>query len=487
MKIRKLSLRTRIFFSMILSVLLASVLIATISIIQYNNQIKDYNKRRFERKEHSTLLDIRYELSTTKKANTTRSLPIIFEGKIDEIASVHRMNIAMYNLNGRLLVHSGRSRVFKNPLHIPSKELEELVKKEEYKEESKLDEDLNKEGYKLQVSYSFIHDETTKEKIGIVKLQYLQSNTSQRKDLGMFLYRLGMVYTIMFVIAIVFAYFLSRYITRSIDGIIEKIGKTGLDKRNEKITVEGAPSEILKLIKAYNNMVDALEASAAKLAKSEREQAWREMAKQVAHEIKNPLTPMRLSVQSFERRFDPEDPNIREKLSDYSNVLIQQIDVMSSIASAFSDFAQMPTKKKERIEVVGVVKRTLDVFNKDYLTYNANINEVHVDLDKTQLIRIVTNIVKNAIQATEEVQSPKVEVFLRDEKSYIEIEVSDNGKGISDEFKELVYEPKFTTKSSGMGLGLPMIKKIVESYGGTIVFVSELGKGTTFTIQIPKT
>ena len=263
--------------------------------------------------------------------------------------------------------------------------------------------------------------------------------------------------------------------------------QTRLNERNEKIILNAASSEIETLVEAYNNMIDQLEESAARLARSEREQAWREMAKQVAHEIKNPLTPMRLTVQSFERKFNPEDKNIREKLAEYSQTLIQQIDVMSSIASAFSDFAKMPTQKRERIEVIGVVKLAVDIFNEDAVKYLPQENELFANLDKTQIIRIVTNLVKNALQATEIQENPLIEVKVVSEENSVKISVSDNGKGISDAVKELVFEPKFTTKTSGMGLGLGIIKNIIEAYDGTISFTSKEGDGTIFTVILPKT
>jgi two-component system nitrogen regulation sensor histidine kinase NtrY len=301
-----------------------------------------------------------------------------------------------------------------------------------------------------------------------------------------FISRLGLVYLLMFLIAIALAYFLSSYITRSIQTISDKMQQTRLNKRNEKIILNAASSEIESLVEAYNNMIDQLEESAAKLARSEREQAWREMAKQVAHEIKNPLTPMRLTVQSFERKFNPEDEKIKEKLAEYSKTLIQQIDVMSSIASAFSDFAKMPTQKRERIEVISVVKLALDIFNEDFINYTPKEDELFADLDKTQLIRIVTNLVKNAMHASENEENPIIDVVVLLEKKDIKIVVSDNGKGIAEDVKDLIFEPKFTTKSSGMGLGLPMIKNIIEAYEGTITFTSEEEKGTIFTVILPK-
>ena len=146
--------------------------------------------------------------------------------------------------------------------------------------------------------------------------------------------------------------------------------KYGLEKRNKKIDIDSSSEEIDTLVNSYNSMIDEFEESAVKLATSEREQAWREMAKQVAHEIKNPLTPMRLSVQSFQRKFDPKDPDIHQKVEEFSNTLIQQIDTMSSIASAFSNFAKMPANKSENLNVVKIVKLALDIFNEDYILLN---------------------------------------------------------------------------------------------------------------------
>lgn len=233
-------------------------------------------------------------------------------------------------------------------------------------------------------------------------------------------------------------------------------------------------------------MIDELEESAVKLATGEREQAWREMAKQVAHEIKNPLTPMRLSVQSFQRNFDENDPNIRQKVDEYSNTLINQIDTMSSIASAFSNFAKMPAQQSETLNVAKITKLALDIFNEKYIEFKCDKEEILAKFDRTQLIRVVTNLVKNAIQALGETDDPKIVVSVEDEEETVLLSVCDNGSGISEENKEKIFEPKFTTKSSGMGLGLAMVKNIVETYNGSISFVSKQNKGTIFNVRFPK-
>lgn len=482
-KFKNISLRIRIFLSMILLVLLASILILVVTVYQYDEQTKDYNIQRFERKEATTIQTIDLELSnkTTYPVNT-ENLDNIFKERIYEISSINKLNITIYDLNGKLLkssIAAAFEKIDVQPL------TQEIVKELAQNSNHRILKNKEEEGTSYQTSYTYINDPKFK-RIGILELQFTQDNSEIEHELREFISRLSLVYLVMFVIAIAFAYFLSSYITRSIKTISDKMQQTRLNERNEKIILNKASSEIEVLVAAYNNMIDQLEESAAKLARSEREQAWREMAKQVAHEIKNPLTPMRLSVQSFQRKFNPEDKNSKEKLAEYSQTLIQQIDVMSSIASAFSDFAKMPTQKKEEIEVISVVKFALDIFNEKSISYQPKEKELHAFLDKTQLIRIVTNLVKNAIQATDKEENPLVEVVVFSDKNNLKIEVADNGKGIAEEVKELIFEPKFTTKSSGMGLGLGMIKNIIEAYEGSISFTSKEGEGTIFTVILPK-
>ena len=483
-QLKKLSLRYRIFLSMILLVLLASILILVVTIFQYDEQTQDYNIKRFERKETTTKKHIDLELTKTTYPVDTEYLSAIFQERINEISSINRLNISIYNLEGNLLKSSTENAFEKLKIKPLSDEiLSKLVKNSNHRVMKNIKE--NDDDLTYQTSYTYLKDSKFK-RIGILELQFAQDNSEIEHELREFISRLSIVYLLMFAIAIALAYFLSSYITRSIKTISEKMKQTRLHKRNEKITLDVASSEIENLVVAYNNMIDQLEESAVKLAKSEREQAWREMAKQVAHEIKNPLTPMRLTVQSFERRFDAEDEGAKEKLKDFSETLIQQIDVMSSIASAFSDFAKMPTQKKEKIEVIGVVKMAIDIFAENYITYIPKEEALYANLDKTQLIRIVTNLVKNAIQASENQKEPLIEVKVSSEKNDIKIVVTDNGKGVAENVKHLVFEPKFTTKTSGMGLGLPMIKNIIEAYDGSISFSSAENVGTSFTVVLPK-
>jgi nitrogen fixation/metabolism regulation signal transduction histidine kinase len=392
------------------------------------------------------------------------------------------MPINIYGLTGKLLVKSeggfakDTTDIQINPIILDT--LASLYNKK-YLVKSE------KNGERFLTSYTYITDVRSKP-LGILHLLYLEDDDLITRELLQFLQRLGQVYLLMLLVAVVLAYFLSKYITRSLKTISETIDQTRLDKRNKRIDIGDASEEIYSLVNAYNSMIDELEQSAAMLAKSEREAAWREMAKQVAHEIKNPLTPMRLTVQSFQRKFDPNDPKIQQKVQEYSDTLIQQIDTMSSIASAFSNFAQMPAQKSETLDVVKIIGLALDIFNEDYIIFPSEKEKIIAKFDRTQLIRVVTNLVKNGIQAIPEDRIPKIIVDVFSENGEVLITVADNGIGITEENTKKVFEPKFTTKTSGMGLGLGMVKNIVETYNGSITFTSKEGKGTVFKVRFPK-
>ena len=481
-KIKTISLRIRIFLSMILLTLIASILIASISIYQFKREAKDYHQERLERKENAIKEHINFVLSTTTYPLTEKNLPLIFKDKIHELSDIHSLQINIYSLQGKLVKSSKASFSIDTVAPPIPKYILGLIQSsvdKRYVDVKTIDDK------KYRASFSQIKDLKFKP-LGILNLPYIQDDGFYERELRNFLIRLSQVYSFMLIIAFALAYFLSSYITKSLKSISLKITSTNLNQKNEKIETDDSSREVNLLIEAYNGMVDKLEESALLLAQSEREQAWREMAKQVAHEIKNPLTPMRLTVQSFERKFDANDPDIKQKIKDYSETLIQQIDTMTSVASAFSNFASMPAQQNETLNVVSVIELALEIFNEEYISFESNDPEIITIMDRTQLIRIITNLVKNAIQAIPDFQAEKrVKINVKKQDDSLLIQVSDNGTGIDASNIPRIFEPKFTTKTSGMGLGLGIIKNIIENYKGTITFESEIGKGTTFTVTLP--
>jgi signal transduction histidine kinase len=467
---------------MIVLILIASSLMALISVIQFKNEARRYHQERLDRKEDAVKENINYILSTTTYPLTERNLPYIFKDKIHELSDIHNVEINIYSLTGNLLKSSKASFSVDNVSPPIPKYVIKLVQSSI---EKRYVDIKSVDGVKIRSSFSQIKDDKFKP-LGILNLPYVEDDSFYENEIQEFLVRLSQVYFFMLIIAFTLAYFLSSYITKSLKTISDKINQTSLDQKNEKIVIEANSREINSLIKAYNRMVDKLEESATMLAQSEREQAWREMAKQVAHEIKNPLTPMRLTVQSFQRKFDTEDPDLKQKLNDYSKTLIQQIDTMSSVSSAFSNFASMPAQQNETLNVVEVVEFSLEIFNEEYLHFESKEEEIVTIMDRTQLVRIITNLVKNAIQAIpEEREQKSILVTVKRWETMVNITVKDNGIGIEVENRDRIFEPKFTTKNSGMGLGLGIIKNIIENYKGTITFESQPGKGTTFIVSLP--
>lgn len=481
-KIHTLSLRRRIFLSMLFLTTFSTILITVVSLIHFRYEAKEYHEERLSRKENAIKEHIEYILQTSKIPLTAKNIPSIFKGRILELSDIHSLEVNFFDLNGKLLLSSKSDIKNKKKPKIETEILKSL--KNSTEKRIVITKIKENETY-IKSSYSYIKDADFKN-LAILNIPYEENSDFYNQEAENFLTRYAQVFIIMFIISILISYLLSSNITKSISQISEKLGITQLNERNQKLILQPGNQEINGLILAYNNMIDTLEDSAQKLAQSEREHAWREMAKQVAHEIKNPLTPMRLTIQSFQRKFDINDPEINQKLIDFSETLIQQIDTMTTVASAFSNFANMPTQQNELLNIVQVCKTTLEIFNEDYVDFKTSEKEIYTSFDRTQLTRIVTNLVKNAIQSipeNQEIKSVVIEI-LKEDTNFV-LKVSDNGIGISSENSGYIFEPKFTTKNSGMGLGLAIIKKIIENYNGSISFESEEVKGTLFTVKLP--
>jgi two-component system nitrogen regulation sensor histidine kinase NtrY len=475
----KLSLRARIFTAMISLVLIASVLIAGVTIYQYREQSNQYHEQRLQRKEAQLQTRIEYILSQSPFPNREEFLDSIFGEVVFQISDEQNVNFRIYSTEGTLITNTqlppteGNASISESTLAI--------LRQHPTTNHVEITEDGQSQN---RSSYSFISNKSGVA-IGVLNLSYVDDDSLSAMELQNFLSRLMQVYLFILGVAIILAYVVSRFITKSLEEISDKITQTALGTANQKIDLNPPGKELSKLINAYNDMVDQLAESAVRLAKSEREQAWREMAKQVAHEIKNPLTPMRLSVQSFEQQFDPKDPSVSKKIEEFSSTLIHQIDTLSTIASAFSDFAEMPVQKSELLDVVKITQLALDIFTEKHIVFEAPNEPLFARLDRTQLIRILTNLVKNAIQACDEVPEPSIVVRVEKKSNKVCIRVTDNGHGITQEHIDKIFEPKFTTKTSGMGLGLAMVKNIVETYDGQIEVESSISKGTSFSVWLP--
>ena len=269
--------------------------------------------------------------------------------------------------------------------------------------------------------------------------------------------------------------------------IQENLQKMELGKQNEPI-LYNRHDEIGSLVKEYNKKVEELAVSADLLARSERESAWREMAKQIAHEIKNPLTPMKLNIQHLQRA-KGEGKEYNEYIERVTATLIEQIDNLSNIATEFSNFAKIPTARNQVFLLAEQLRKVLALFETHenvIIDFNSNgWEDLQVNADREQLSRAIINLVKNGIQSVPETRKGKIDILLNKREHMAVISVSDNGTGVPVDLRDKLFSPSFTTKSSGMGLGLAIVKNIVENFLGKVWFETKMGKGTTFFVEIP--
>jgi len=336
-------------------------------------------------------------------------------------------------------------------------------------------------------SYFLIRDASGAQ-IGIVQLPFFLSDSEIRSETTTIVTTLINIYIFVFLISAVIAFLLTKSVTRPFTYIVKQFTKINLSKTNEPLKWFDS-DEIGLLIKEYNRMLRKLENSTVQLAKNEREIAWREMAKQVAHEIKNPLTPMKLSLQMLERAIKNNATNVNDIAIRVTKTLVEQIDNLSFIATNFSNFAKLPVSEREVFALNELLYSVTGMYHDDInheFLFMIPDYEILLYADKSQIMRVFTNIIQNAIQSIPEDRKGNIALTISKVKNnHVRVSISDNGEGISDERSAKLFQPYFTTKTSGTGLGLAMCKDIIEESDGKITFESVIDEGTTFHVDLP--
>jgi two-component system, NtrC family, nitrogen regulation sensor histidine kinase NtrY len=403
---------------------------------------------------------------------------------VDEVSDIHGVDVNVYDLNGDLQVSSEANVYTKGVL---SKKMEprayyhlNRLRQVQHVQEEQVG------NFSFLSIYSPVRNEQG-EVESYVNIPYFTSRPELRQEISNFLVTIINLNAFIFLIAGLIALFITNRITNSFSIISEKMKEVNLGKLNEEITWN-RNDEIGELVKEYNKMVAKLGDSAIALAKSEREGAWREMARQVAHEIKNPLTPMKLSIQYLQKAINNNQPNVKELSANVANTLVEQIDHLSRIAADFSQFANIGNTNAELFDLHDVIASLRDLYlpnqQVEFVWYPV-MEKILLYADKTQMNRLFTNLFTNAVEASKENQLCHIRVDEKREGEQIIISITDNGEGIAPEMQERIFIPNFTTKSSGTGLGLAMCKSIVEQAKGKIWFETEKGKGTTFFVMLP--
>jgi nitrogen fixation/metabolism regulation signal transduction histidine kinase len=324
--------------------------------------------------------------------------------------------------------------------------------------------------------------------IAYLNLPYFAKEGELKKELTLFLMAFINIYVFLIAISVIIALLVAGRITRPLAIIRDKISHVKLGRKNEKIDWL-RKDEIGNLINEYNRMIDELAQSAELLARSERESAWREMAKQVAHEIKNPLTPMKLSIQHLERAWKDGVPDWGQRLERFTKTVVAQIDNLSAIATEFSDFAKMPRAENGKVDLYKIIGDVAglygDLSNIRITIIPENPQPFYIMADEKQILRVMNNLVKNSVQAIGKDENGLIAISIVKQDDNFSVSITDNGCGIPSDMTSKIFTPNFSTKTEGMGLGLAMVKSIIENSGGSIRFESEEGRGTTFTFSLP--
>ena len=318
---------------------------------------------------------------------------------------------------------------------------------------------------------------------------YFSSSTDLHKEIQKFVLTYINIILVLLGVALVLSLYVTKRLTQPLALIQNKLRNIKIDQKNEPIEWK-ANDEIGALVKQYNQLIVELEKSAAELKRTTAESAWRGVARQVAHEIKNSLTPMRLSVQMLQRNIE-NGKTSPEQTQRTANTLIEQIDALSDIASSFSQYAKLPENHPQPLDLVELVGNVVNLYdNTENISFSFNYDKTEnhtYNGDKTNLNSAVSNLIKNAIQAIGSKPDGRITVsLLSSEKTFV-ISVKDNGKGIKEDDKGQIFLPNFTTKTGGSGVGLSLTYNIVQAAGGTISFESQEGKGAEFIITLPKT
>lgn len=467
----KSSLKTKIQLAIIVLIVVTFLIIGSITAIYFKNLIE---VNQITKNKEETVTIIHNIRSSVQNLADDEFAAVYLSSKLNELSYIHDKDLSLYDAEGRLMASTAHSDAnHRIPYY--------FWKNHGYRTNNELS------SYKSTADHEYISLFLNENRaFAYLDIEYHTHDHSADKILD-FLSTILNAYIFLFLIAGAIAITIANSITQPLTRLSEKLKRFKLGKTNELLEWK-SNDEIGTLIDEYNNLTQELENSADLLAKTERDIAWREMAKQVAHEIKNPLTPMKLNIQYLERTTNESPDRAHEMIKRISSSLIEQIDNLSQIANEFSNFAAMPQASNEKISLNEIVETIHDLFRKrDDMDINMiePIDDLYIFADKNHLVRILNNLLKNAIQAIPDDRRGKVEIELKRQENEAIIRISDNGTGIPDQMKDKVFTPNFTTKSSGTGLGLAISANMIESFNGRIYFETQVGKGTDFYVSIP--
>jgi two-component system nitrogen regulation sensor histidine kinase NtrY len=416
---------------------------------------------------------------TIKDADLTRQGD--FENEFKNVTTLANLDANLYAVDGTLLATS-QPLIFENQLLATY--LDPAVFRRMKRGEATFVATDRVGSLEFYVAYSKVLSPDTGEMIGILGIPFFQSGASIEQMQITVLTNIISIFTLVFIVLLIVSFFVTKWLTAPLSMITQTFGRISLTKTNKPLEWK-SDDEIGLMVREYNHMLDTLSDSKRELENNQREKAWREIAQQVAHEIKNPLTPMKLTLQQLERSMQHEDQG-NDKLKKTVLLLLSQINSLDELASSFSSFAKMPEPVMKPIELVVLLNRIINLHAQEgKIIFHTELTVAPIFADEQLLGRIFSNIILNGIQAVAADNAPLINILLEAHDPYYSVLISDNGTGISQELVDKIFLPHFTTKKTGSGLGLAIARQGIEQMGGRISFKTS-SEGTTFRIDLPQ-
>ncbi|MEP6596795.1 MAG: HAMP domain-containing sensor histidine kinase [Ginsengibacter sp.] len=483
-----LSIRTQIHGTIILISIFSFLIIGITTILFFISRYHNNNREKLSRVIQVMQNEVRAELDKWDSTQLKKGYKLTpnegLENKIGKVSEIYTADVNLYDLDGNLQVSSlplpyNKGIVSKKMDPTAFYHLKKLRDVQFFQEQQ-----IGKLTYLS--NYVPVRNESGRE-FAYLNIPYFESESKLEEEISNFLVTIINLNAFIFLIAGIIALFITNRVTQSFSFISDKMKKVNLGKMNEMIEWH-RKDEIGELVEEYNKMVLKLDASAEMLARSEREGAWREMARQVAHEIKNPLTPMRLNLQYLQKAIDAKSPNVKEISVYVAKILLEQIDHLSQIAGDFAQFANIGQSKNQLFNLADSLKQVTSLYSSNeklQISMQPHSDKIMIQADKTQINRLFTNLLQNAIESVPDEKNAEIKIATNGSNGNVLVMITDNGKGIPADMKSKIFTPNFTTKSSGTGLGLAMCKGIVEKSNGIIWFETIDGESTTFFVQLP--
>jgi signal transduction histidine kinase len=478
------SLRGKIQLIPVMVVLLSLLIVVFSTVYFLNKQYEEKNADNLNERLQSVLMELENKFGNLDMIGLSqRSLLNFYAGKF---SNIFYTDINFYDPSGNLLASSRPQMQEKGLLSgkMNPKAYSQVAIEKDFRFVN--NEKIGNMVY-LSAYAPFYNEEDRL--LGYLNLPYFSKQNELEAEISTVVVALLNIYILLIVLSVLVTYLISNRITHPLTLLQAKLSRVELGRKNEMLEWKDN-DEIGGLIAQYNRMILELGESAQRLAESERESAWREMAKQVAHEIKNPLTPIKLQVQMLDRAFNENPEQFELRYKQFSRMLIEQIETLDNIATEFSRFGLMPKPQFEKVNLLKILEDSVHLFRNSSqaeisLTAETGIS-TFVNGDKEQLLRVFNNLLKNSLQAIPEGRKGWIRVSINEVNGKLKVLVRDNGVGIGEQERRMIFVPNFTTKSGGMGLGLPMVKTILETMGAVITFESKLDEGTVFRIDFPR-